>query len=134
MNSPKDIDTKGLRQFGLTTGTIAVVLFGLLLPWLFGHGYPLWPWALGGVLAISALVWPIGLRPIYIGWMTVGHALGQFNSRVILALMFYLMITPIGLLRRLLGKDAMAREFDAGASSYRVESPSPAPNHLERPF
>nr|VFJ58711.1 MAG: hypothetical protein BECKFW1821B_GA0114236_10439 [Candidatus Kentron sp. FW] len=130
----KDIDIKGLRKFGLATGSIAAVLFGLLLPWVFGHGYPLWSWFLGGALIVWALAWPGGLKPLYISWMTVGYALGWLNSRLILALMFYLMITPIGLIRRLFSRDSMARKPDAGTSSYRTESASPSTNHLERPF
>jgi len=132
MNGP--IDNKGLREFGLITGSIAAALFGLLLPWLFGHGWPVWPWVVGGVLAAWALVWPAGLRPIYHLWMRFGEALGWVNSRIILGLMYYLLILPVGLLMRLVGKDPMRRRLDRDAKSYRVTSRKPAENHMGRPF
>ena len=54
MATQKDIpelDAAGLRRFALVTGAILAVLFGVLLPWLFGFGFPLWPWIVAGVLA-----------------------------------------------------------------------------------
>ena len=123
-----------LRKFGLTTGAIAAVLFGVLLPWIFGHGFPLWPWILGGILAVWALLVPATLRPVYRAWMAVGHVLGWINTRIILGLVFYIVILPAGGLMRIFRKDPMARRFEAQAPSYRVPSTDHAKNHLERPF
>ena len=41
-----ELDRAGLRKFGLTTGAIVALLFGLFLPWLFDFGLPRWPWML----------------------------------------------------------------------------------------
>ncbi len=60
-----ELDRKGLRSFGITTGAIVAVLFGLFFPWLLGHAMPLWPWVLFGTLAGWALVAPASLRPVY---------------------------------------------------------------------
>ena len=73
-----------LRSFGVVTGAIMAILFGVVLPWLLGHAFPWWPWVVGGVLVLSALVFPAGLRPVYRIWMTFGHALGWINTRIIL--------------------------------------------------
>ena len=127
-------DKKGLRNFGLTTGAIAAVLFGLLLPWIFGHGFPRWPWIVGGILAAWALLAPATLRPVYRAWMAVGHVLGWINTRIILGLVFYLVMLPAGGMMRIFRKDPMARRFEAQAPTYRVPSTNHAKNHLEKPF
>jgi hypothetical protein len=64
-----ELDARGLRKFGLTTGAIVAVLFGALIPWAFGLHYPKWPWVLAGVLGLWALAAPATLHPVYLGWM-----------------------------------------------------------------
>jgi len=126
-------DKKGLRSFGLTTGAILIALFGLFLPWLFEHAFPVWPWVVAGVLAVWALTVPLTLRPVYRGWMVVGHVLGWVNTRIILGILFYLVFLPAGLLMRALGKDPMARRFTADRS-YRVQSAEHPRDQFERPY
>lgn len=123
-----------LRGFGLTVGPVLAGLFGLLLPWLFGHAWPLWPWIAGAVLAFWALAWPAGLRPLHRGWMQFGRLAAFINTRVLLGLIFYLMVLPTGLILRVLGKDPMARRLERGLTSYRVTSRQPPDDHLKRPF
>ena len=128
------LDRAGLRKFGLTTGGIVAVLFGLLLPWLFDRALPLWPWIVFGILALLAVAVPNALGPVYRGWMKVGNVLGWINTRIILGLVFFVIVFPVGLLRRLFGSDPMRRKLDAQADSYRVPSTKQLPNKLERPF
>jgi hypothetical protein len=71
------------------------------------------------------------LRPIYIGWMKFAFVLGWVNTRVILSVFFYLVITPVGLVMRLFGRDPMNRKFDRSAASYWVRRPE-APADLKR--
>lgn len=127
-------DTRELRRFGLSTGFIVALLFGVVLPWLFDHSFRLWPWMVGGVLSGWALVWPQSLLPVYRAWMAVGQVLGRVNSRIILGLMYYVMIVPLGCLMRLFGRDPMRRGFDMKAVSYRVQSKNQSKDHLEKPF
>jgi len=125
---------KELREFGLVTGAIVVALFGLLLPWLFDHGLPRWPWIVAGVLWAWALLLPASLLPVYKGWMAIGHVLGWINTRIILGIMFYLMFLPAGLIMRLLGKDPMARSVDKSHATYRVRHEPRKKDHVERPY
>ena len=127
-------DKKGLRNFGLTTGIIVAILFGLLLPWLLGRDFPLWPWVIGGILAGWALLAPTTLRPLYLGWMAAGHVLGWINTKIILLVMFYIVVLPTGIILRSFGKDPMARRLEAQVSTYRVPSTNQPKNHLEKPF
>jgi predicted membrane protein len=133
MNEIIALDRKGLRNFGLTTGGIIVILFAGLLPWLLDHNFPVWPWILAAALWLLAAAAPMALQPIYKVWMKFGAILGAFNTRVLLGIMFYLIITPMALIMRLLGKDALHRTLD-DRPSYRVKSKVNPPKNMERPF
>ena len=127
-------DKKELRSFGLITGALTPVFFGLLLPWIFDHSFPKWPWIIGVILVAFGLVLPTVLKPIYRVWMTIGHYLGWINTRIILSIMFYLIILPVGLVMRLVGHDPMSRSFNKDQKSYRVTSPALDRKHVERPY
>ena len=133
-HSIPELDRKGLRHFGLLTGGIVVVLFGVFFPWLLERPWPRWPWILFGALAVAALAMPLALRPVYRIWMRFGLLLSKITTPLSLGIVFFAVISPIGLLRRLKRSDSMARTFDAQASSYRVPSQQKPHNHLERPF
>ncbi len=129
----KELDAKGLREFGLVTGGIVAVLFGLFFPWLIERPIPTWPWVIAGVLGIWGIAAPTSLRPVYRGWMKFGLLLSKITTPIIMGLVFYLMITPMGLVRRLTGNDSLARRFDTGPT-YRVPTEKRPPKNLERPF
>lgn len=129
-----ELDARGLRKFGFTTGGIVAVLFGLLLPWLLGLNYPLWPWILCGILWAWAGLAPGSLNPVYHGWMRFGLVVNAVMSRVILGVLFFLVLWPVGVVMRIVGRDPMARRFEAGLSSYRIDSRTPPANGMERPF
>jgi len=126
-------DKKGLREFGLVTGALFVGLFGLFFPWLFGLAYPYWPWILAGVLWALALVIPNGLKWIYQGWMSIALVIGWINTRIILALVFYLIITPMGSIMRLFGKNPVKNK-PSDSESYRNITHFRSPKHMEHPF
>jgi hypothetical protein len=129
-----ELDAKGLRSFALTTGGIVVALFGLLLPWLLDLGFPIWPWVLGTVLGVWGLAAPASLRPIYRGWMRFGLLASRITTPIILGIVFYIVIMPMGLVMRLFGHDPMRRRLDIEDASYRVPS-KPAPREsVERPY
>ena len=128
-----ELDGKGLREFAFVTGAIVAGLFGLLLPWLFDAGLPIWPWIIFGVLALWGLILPKSLRPVYHGWMRFGLFMSRITTPLILGIVFYLIISPIGLIRRTFGTDPLRRDLD-DADSYRVPSKRAPADHLKRPF
>lgn len=135
LHSIPRLDRKGYRDFGLTTGAIVVVLFGVGIPFLFGLGYPLWPWVLAAVLGLLALVVPMWLAPVYKYWMMFGLFMGTYiMTPLIMFIVFYGLFMPVGLVMRLFGKDSMARKLDDKMDSYRVESARPPAKNLEKPF
>lgn len=129
-----ELDSRGLRHFGITTGAIVAVLFGVLLPWLLGHAIPRWPWMVAGLLVAWGLVAPRSLRPVYRVWMRFGLVMSRVTTPLILGIVFFLVITPVGLIRRLFGRDSVPKKFDGGSSSYRVQSERAPRENLERPF
>ncbi|EAU54065.1 SxtJ family membrane protein [Mariprofundus ferrooxydans] len=131
-----ELDAAGLRRFGLLLGGIFVLLFGLLFPWLRNsHDLPNLLWVgSGAVIIVWALAAPVSMRRLYNGWMRVALIIGNVMNRIILAIVFFFVITPMGLVMRIMGKDPMRRRFDKTVASYRVISKPAARNHVERPF
>ncbi len=125
---------KELRHFGLLTGALFVVLFGLLFPWLADRSFPVWPWIIAVGLGVPAIVAPKILAPVYRIWISIGDVLGWINTRIILGILFFLVFLPVGFIMRLAGKDAMRRKYDSSIESYRVISPETNKKHFERPF
>jgi hypothetical protein len=128
------IDERGLRRFGLVTGAMFAGLFGLLFPWLLDRPIPAWPWTLFAVLAAMGLLTPRWLRPLYYGWMHAALWLSRFTTPVILGVAFFLVVTPIGLIMRAVGRDPMNRRWNRDADSYRVRSRRTNRESLERPY
>ena len=128
------INKAGLRSFGLITGAIFVVLFGLLFPFILKRAIPLLPWVVAGVLWFSALAFPNSLRMVYVGWMKVGNVLGWINTRIILGAMYYLIVTPMSVVMRVLGYDPMAKNFNEKLITYRRVKEVLPKKHFERPY
>lgn len=134
MHEIPELDRKGLREFGLVTGGIVAVLFGLFFPWLLGNNIPVWPWVLGGGLALWALVVPDSLRVVYRQWMRFGLLLSRITTPVILGIVFFLVIFPVALIMKIIRRDAMARTLDKNTKSYRIASRKAPNKNLEKPF
>lgn len=96
------------KSFGLTVGGVLAVA-AAVTGW---RGHAVRAQMLGGigaVLMVAAIVRPCALRGIAAGWGRIGHALGWFNSRVLLTVMFAVVFIPIGLIGRLFGADLLRR-------------------------
>jgi len=126
-------DVRTLRRFGLTTGGVFAGLFGLLFPLLFGRTIPVWPWVLAVALILPALVYPAALRPVYTVWMKFAEVAGAVNTRIILGIVFFILVTPFGAVMRLAGRDPM-RLRRPDVDSYRESSRPLDPKHMENPF
>ncbi len=127
---------KTLREFGLVMAGMIAGIFGLLFPLLKSRSVPLTPWLIALLFAILAFAWPRGLSLIYRCWMKLGHVLGWINSRIILTLLFWGIVTPLSLLFRLVGRDILKLDYrDPKAPSYRVPATGTNPKQgMERPF
>ena len=129
-----ELDQKGLRHFGLTTGAAVVVIFGLFFPWFLELTWPRCPWIIARPHCLLALVYPSWLRPVYRVWMRFGLLASRVMTPLVLGIVFFGMIAPMALISRIMGKDPMRRTLDPDQDSYRVKSTKSPKEKLEKPF
>jgi hypothetical protein len=113
-----------LRKFALivATGLTAVAA----LSWWRGHTtVPATLWTVAGVLALAGLVAPRILGPVERGWLAVGAVLAWVNTRIILTLLFYVVVTPVAAIMRLF-RDPLERRIDKASASYWIRRPAVA--------
>ncbi len=85
-----------------------------------------WIVAISVVVGIVGVIAPAAIRWIYVGWMIAVFPIGWVVSHTIIAAVYYLVITPIGLIMRMSGRDPMDRRFDPAAKTYwQVRPPTP---------
>ena len=115
--------THELRSFGKIIATgfpIVAALLGASL-WLRSHVWPAWTLWLGGIgliTGIACMLAPRAVRPLYLAWMALGCCIGFVVSNVVLAAIYFLVVTPIGLALRLAGRDPLQRGIEHGRVSY----------------
>ena len=122
------------RSFGL----LFAVVFALIgvVPLIFGGVAHVWAIVLAVVFLLAAFAFPQALAPLNRLWMRFGLLLHRIVSPVVLGIMFFGVITPIGLLMRLFGKDPLRLQLDKAASTYWIERtpPGPAPETFKDQF
>lgn len=122
------------RSFGLTFAVVFALIGGA--SWLLDGAHAL-AW-LGGaaVFLILALAAPGILAPLNRAWMKLGLLLHKIIQPVILALLYFVAITPVALLARLTGHDPLRLRFERQATSYWIERrpPGPDPQSLRNQF
>ncbi|MCC7424305.1 MAG: hypothetical protein IT428_28895 [Planctomycetaceae bacterium] len=99
-----------------------VVFFGFVAAWIhrrFGS-FPTAAAVVGVSLVGLAvgLAKPQALRLVYVGWMAAVYPIGWVVSHVLMAAVYYGVVTPVGLLMRLAGRDPMQRRFNRSAATY----------------
>ncbi len=109
------LTTRDLRDFGLKTGGAFLVLGGLM----FWREHPIGAWALGGLgafLVVGGLAgWGL-LRPFHKGWFAFSHALSRVTTPILLGILYFGVLTPIGVILRLAGKNPLRHQ--AGQYGY----------------
>src|SRR5262244_1904925 len=129
----KKIENRQLRSFGWIVGGG----FGLIAIWPLvfrGQNVRVWPLGLSIFLFSMALVFPRALNPFHRVWMTIGEALGWLNSRILLSVLYYLVIVPIGVIRRMTSNDPMRRKFEPAAPTYKIPRSKRAASHMQRQY
>ena len=107
---------KDLRKFGLTVGSVLVILAAILF--YFEKHSTMYFAVIGTVLVLIAIIYPKILKPLNKVWMGLAIVLGFVMSRVILSILFYIVLTPIGLIAKLVGKKFLDLKYDKSAQTY----------------
>lgn len=104
------------QKFGLIVGGVCL----LMTVWRYfaHHHLMIWLPAIGALLILCAVIVPQILNPLRLLWDRIGHVLGIVNTSIILFLLYFLIITPIGLIMRLFGKNNLDLKFNSGIPTY----------------
>jgi len=112
-------DAKGLRKFAIVL-FFAFEISGLLIFWRRGDA-GLVLCGIGLAFLLCGLASPKLLFYPYKGWMRLSLILGFLMNHLILLLMYYLIVTPIGIVMRMLGKDFLGKRFDKKGKTYWIK-------------
>ena len=113
-----------LHQFGFVWLGFLLVFAGMAR-WRFdAPSAALWLAVAAVVVPVIGWLWPAFMRAVYVGLSYAAFPIGFVISHAVMVLVYYLVVTPIGLMMRLLGHDPMHRGFDREADSYWVERSS----------
>ena len=128
-------EIKDLKQFGFVFAGILLVAGTIN----FFKGRVVWYtsfFSLGLVAISLALVTPKSLKPVYIIFTKIAHAIGWFNTRLILILIYFVIVTPMAILLKISGKDPLNRKIDKNEKSCWIKRPitRPAKESLEKQF
>ena len=122
------------RGFGQVFAGFFVLMSGL--SWWRGH--TAWHWALpvAAAFLIVAYTYPRLLGPLNRLWLKFGLLLYKVVNPIVLGLLFFVTIAPIGLVMRLFGKDFLRLKLDRDAKSYWIERapPGPPPQSMKNQF
>lgn len=134
LNREQHVEGSSDRNFGI----VFAVVFVLIAAWPLLSGEPLrwWSIALAAAILLLAMVKPVLLALPNRLWTRLGILLGKVVSPIALGVLFYGVITPIGLVVRLLGKDPLRLKLDATADTYwiRRDPPGPPPKSMTNQF
>ena len=128
------LSTAELRKFGLTVGA-AFAVFGSVSWWRGHESPPRVLWTLAVLLIVPGVLAPSLLRPVQRAWMVFATVLGHVNTRIILTVLYYLVLTPVGFIMRFF-RDPLDRSLaDRSGSAWIKRDLQPVePGRYERQF
>jgi hypothetical protein len=122
------------RSFGLVFTAVFTIV--ALLPLTKGGEPRLWALAPAAAFLVTALFLPKALRPLNLIWFKFGLLLHKIVNPLVMGLLFFFTVMPVGVLMRMSGKDPLRLRRDSGAASYWIvrAPPGPAPETLKNQF
>jgi hypothetical protein len=119
-------------------GRLFTIVCALLAGWAWWHASSAYIWLAAASVLFALVTWarPEWLAPINRAWMGLAYLLNKIVSPIVLGVLYYGLVTPMGVAMRLSGKDPMRRRFDSAARSYWIERqpPGPPPDSLREQF
>jgi hypothetical protein len=126
-----DYSKNKLRNFGFLIGGILLIV-GLYFYLI--KNFSLWLFTIGLIIFILGIILPLWLKWLYLIWMSFAAILGYFLFRVFMAILFYLMITPLGWLRLLVKGDFLDLKINRDKKSYWLKRDQKDLSDPERMF
>ena len=122
------------RSFGLVFAGFFLLV--ALRPVIYGGRVHRWALVASAVFLVLSFMRPTALAPLNRLWLRFSVLLQRIVSPVVLGVLFFLTITPIGLMMRLFGRNPLLLGFDSTVTSYWIERrpPGPAPDTMRRQF
>ena len=119
------------RRFGLTLGS-AFLAFATIALWRGRPNAAVLPGSIGLVLAIAGILIPTRLAPVERAWMTLARATSFVTTRIVMALLYFGIITPVGLLRPMVADNPTTQR--ATSNGYWKARARGRPSNMERQF
>ena len=116
-NNSKNQNMSELRNFGLLVGSVFLLI--AIWPLFFNGEVRVWAGILSALLIVPGALMPKLLKIPFALWNKIAHALGWLNTRIILAILFYFILTPLSFVLKLMGKDPLNKNFEISLESYR---------------
>ena len=115
------------RKFGWTFAALFVLIGAISHPWLI---------ALGALFAVVTVTRAQLLTPLKRAWMKLAELLNRVVSPVVMAVIFFVIFTPVALVMRAMGRDALCRRYEPQAPTYwkQREPPGPAEDSFRNLF
>lgn len=132
-NRPEGLQLPADRSFGLVfCGFFALIA---LYPLLSGGSVRAWAAIVSALFGTAAFLFPSALRPLNRLWMRFGALMHRIVSPIVLAVLFFGVITPFGLAMRLIGKRPLKLRYEpVGTYWIDRDPPGPAPESLKNQF
>jgi hypothetical protein len=121
------------REFGVKVG-LAFGAMALLLLWRHRETAALVAGGLGALLVTGGLLAPSALGPVYRGWMGLALLLSKVTTPLFLGIVYYIVLTPVGVIRRRLGRNPLVQPLSDGSYWIRRPARPPEPSGMTRPF
>lgn len=121
------------RKFGLAVGG-AFLLLALILWWRGKVAAVPYVAGLGTMLVLGGLVAPAALGPVQRAWMRLAHLMSRVTTPILMGVIYFLVLTPIGLALRLAGRNPLVHRSRGAGVWYERGGEKPDPNRMERQF
>lgn len=122
------------RAFGIVFSIVFLIVG--LFPLVGGGSVTWWPFAVSAIFLVAAVAFSSVLAPLNKVWTRFGLLLHRVTNPIIMGILFFIVVTPVGLVMRLFGKRFLHQELERGADSYwiRRNPPGPAPDTMKQQF
>ena len=118
------INPKEIRKFGIVGGVFFGTLFAVAI-WR-DKIFATYFFGILSLLSSGFILLPVQLKPVYTTWLKLAHYIGSNVTLLILTILFYFVITPAALLKRIFGGRPLPVKPDPNTSTYWVTRPEPA--------